>query len=96
MLSRASSSRLGLICSDCGTPHLGTDVHGKPHPLVTGLTLLAMASFALLLFFLTNWKPLPAHQAAKQRSMMKQITTGEFVKEPEWIEKGGDSEEPAP
>lgn len=88
MLSRAGSSRLGLVCSDCGTPHLAAHESSKPHPLVTGMMLLMMSGFALLLFFLTNWKPLPAQQAAKQRGMIKQLTTGEFVREPELLEKG--------
>lgn len=92
MLSRAGSSRLGLVCSDCGTPHLGDVVSSKPHPLMTSVTLLTMAGFTLLLFFLTNWKPLPAHQAAKQRGMIKQLTTGEFVRETELLEKGAHSE----
>lgn len=92
MLSRAGSSRLGLVCSDCGTPHQAAPDTGKPHPLVTGVTLVGMAGFALLLFFLTNWRPQPAQQAAKQRAMIKQLTTGEFVREPELLEKGAHSE----
>jgi len=92
MLSRAGNSRLGLVCSDCGTPQLVTVDPSKPHPLVTGLTLVSLSSFALLLFFLTNWRPLPAHQAAKQRAMINQLTTGSFVREPELLEKGAHSE----
>lgn len=92
MLSRAGTSRLGLVCSDCGTPRVLSHDHTKPHPLVTSVTLLSLASFALLLFFLTNWKPLPGHQAAKQRAMIKQLTTGEFVRESELLEKGAHSE----
>lgn len=93
MLSRAGSSRLGLVCSDCGTPlqqHPADSA--KPHPLITGMTLMTMAGFTLLLFFLTNWKPLPAHQAARQRGMIKQLTTGEFVREPEVLEKAAETE----
>lgn len=92
MLSRSDSSRLALVCSDCGTPQLPQSAQGRPHPLVTGVTLVSMAAFAVLLFFLTNWKPLPAQQAAKQRGMIKQLTTGEFVREPELLEKGAHSE----
>lgn len=92
MLSRAGSSRLGLVCSDCGTPQPASRERGRPHPLVTGLTLVSLSAFALLLFFLTNWKPLPAQQAAKQRGLIKQLTTGEFVREPELLEKGSSSE----
>ena len=88
MLSRAGSSRLGVVCSDCGTPPLDSSLAGRPHPLVTGVTLLGLSGFALLLFFLTNWKPLPSHQAAQQRGMIKQLTTGEFVRQAELIEKG--------
>ena len=93
MLSRAGSSRLGLICSDCGAPLAPKSEHSGNHPLDTGLTLAAMGGFVLLLFFLTNWKPLPAHQAVKQRALIKQITTGEFVREETPIEKGAISEE---
>ncbi|MEB3320935.1 MAG: hypothetical protein VKI63_08360 [Cyanobium sp.] len=93
MLSRAGSSRLGLVCSDCGTPTPLRVERGRPHPLVTGLTMVSMAAFALLLFFLTNWRPLPAQQAASQRAMIKQLTTGEFVREPELTEKSAHSEE---
>lgn len=92
MLSRAAGSRLGLVCSDCGTPHEVVADHSRPHPLATGLTLLAMASFVLLLFFLTNWRPLPAHQATRERGILKQLTTGEFVREQEPIEKGAQAE----
>ena len=92
MLSRAGNSRLGLVCSDCGTPQVSTREPGRPHPLATGFTLVSLASFALLLFFLTNWKPLPAQQAARQRSLIKQITTGEFVHEPALIEKAAHEE----
>jgi len=88
MLSRAGSSRLGLVCSDCGTPQPLVVDHSRPHPLATGLTLVSMASFAILLFFLTNAKPLPSHQAASQRAMMKKITTGEFVRETQLVDKG--------
>ena len=88
MLSRAGSSRRGLVCSDCGTPVTrGTD-RGSPHPLATGLTLTSMGVFALLLFFLTNWRPLPVQQAASQRAMIRQMTTGAFERDPELIEKG--------
>jgi len=93
MLSRAGDSRLGLVCSDCGTPPTSTDRHDGPHPVAIGLTLVAMAAFSLLLFFLTNWKPLPAPQAAKQRAMIRQLTTGEFVREAEPIEKGSHNDE---
>lgn len=93
MLSRAGNSRGGLVCSDCGTPHVIPHDHGRPHPLVTGITLLSMACFALLLFFLTNWKPLPAHRAASQRSMIKQLTIGSFVHDAEPVEKGASQEE---
>jgi hypothetical protein len=92
MLSRAGDSRLGLVCSDCGTPLTSSREHDRPHPVVTGLTLLAMATFSLLLFFLTNWRPLPAPQAAKQRTLIRQLTTGEFVREQEPIEKGAQAE----
>ena len=92
MLSRAGSSRLGLVCSDCGTPQLERVEPGRPHPLVTGLTLVSMGAFALLLFFLTNWKPLPAQQASSQRGMIRQITTGAFERDPELIEKGAQGE----
>ncbi len=92
MLSRAGSSRLGLVCSDCGTPAPLRVEPGRPHPLLTGLTLVSMAAFALLLFFLTNWRPLPAQQAASQRAMIKQITTGAFEREPELIDKGAQGE----
>ncbi len=92
MLSRAGSSRQGLVCSDCGTPQTVQVDRSKPHPLVTGVTLVMLSGFALLLFFLTNWRPLPAQQAAKQRAMIKQLTTGEFVREPELLEKGAHSE----
>jgi len=91
MLSRAGS-RLGLICSDCGTPLPAPSQSGRPHPLVTGLTLVSLSAFALLLFVLTSWKPLPVQQAARQRGLIKQITTGEFVREPELLEKGAHSE----
>lgn len=93
MLSRAGSNRLGLVCSDCGTPQTLTADHSRPHPLVTSLTLLSMAAFAMLLFFLTNWRPLPTHQAVKQRAMIKQLTTGAFVREAEPIENGASQEE---
>jgi hypothetical protein len=92
MLSRSGSSRLGLVCSDCGTPTPLRVEQGRPHPVVTGLTLVSMAAFALLLFFLTNWRPLPAQQAASQRAMIKQITTGAFAREPELIDKGAQGE----
>lgn len=93
MLSRAGSSRLGLVCSDCGTPQAPKPEQSGGHPLVTGAMLVAMGGFVVLLFFLTNWKPLPAHQAVKQRALIKQITTGEFVREEAPIEKGAISEE---
>ena len=89
MLSRAGTSRLGLICSDCGTPQVVADPNGRPHPLVMGLTLMTLASFAMLLFFLTNWRPLPAQRAASQRAMINQLTTGTFVRDPDPVEKGG-------
>ena len=93
MLSRAGTSRRDLVCSDCGTPVARGNDRGRPHPLVTGLTLVSLSAFALLLFFLTNWRPLPLQQAGSQRAMTKQITTGEFVHEPELIEKSAHSEE---
>ena len=93
MLSRAGSSRLGLVCSDCGTPQAHHANSGKPHPLTTGVTLVSLTAFSLLLFFLTNWRPVPTHQADRQRALMKQLTTGEFVREPEPIEKSAHSEE---
>jgi hypothetical protein len=96
MLSRAGSNRNGLVCSDCGTPLEILRDSGKPHPLATGLLLLAMAAFSVLLFFLTNWRPLQTHQAAKQRGMIKQLTTGSFVRDPEFLEKGAHSEEDTP
>lgn len=93
MLSRTGSNRLGLVCSDCGTPHVPGPERSGDHPLVTGTMLVAMGGFVVLLFFLTNWKPLPAHQAAKQRGMIKQLTTGELVRGEAPIEKGASSEE---
>ena len=93
MVTRAGSSRLGLICSDCGTPVPLRIERGKPHPVVTGLTLVSLSTFTLLLFFLTNWRPLPAQQAASQRAMIKQLTTGAFVREPQLIENSAHSDE---
>jgi uncharacterized membrane protein len=88
MLSRAGNSRRDLVCSDCGAPIPRGADRGGPHPLVTGLTLVSMGTFALLLFFLTNWRPQPVQQAASQRAMTRQITTGAFERDPELIEKG--------
>lgn len=88
MLSRAGSSRRDLVCSDCGAPMSSGADRGGPHPLVTGLTLLSMGTFALLLFFLTSWRPQPVQQAASQRALIRQITTGAFERDQELIEKG--------
>lgn len=96
MLSRAGASRLGLVCSDCGTPVDTRRDVSKPHPLTTSSLLLAMGAFSVLLFFLTNWRPLPVQQATKQRAMIKQLTTGSFVRDPELLDKGGHSEEDEP
>ncbi len=91
MLSRAGSSRSSLVCSDCGTPVVQTREPGRHHPVSSSLLLLAMAAFAVLLFFLTNWKPVQ-RQSGRERTLIKQVTTGQFVRDPELLDKGGHSE----
>lgn len=88
MLSRDAHSRLGLICSNCGTPVRVAAEPGGPHPLLTGLTLVGLASFSLLLFVLTNLRPLPLQQATRQQGLIRPPTTGTLVSEPEPLERG--------
>ena len=93
MLSRLGATRHGLVCSDCGTPVSSGRPSGKPHPLSSSLTLLAFGAFSILLFLLTNWRPKPPEHAS-ERGLLKQVTTGEFVRETPLLEKGSRSLEP--
>ncbi|MFM7312797.1 MAG: hypothetical protein ACKO0M_06480 [Cyanobium sp.] len=61
----------------------------------TALVLLSMTAFSLLLFFLTNWRPREPHRAS-ERGMIRQVTTGQFMRDAEMIEKGGNSAEDEP
>lgn len=93
MLSRVGSQSTLLICTDCGTPVPMKRDRNSPHPLSSSLLLLGMGAFALLLFFLTNWRPLqPQH--AGERSRIKLITTGQFLRDPEPLEKASHNDEP--
>ena len=93
MLSRSGDSFRGLVCSDCGTPVTSLRDAAKPHPVVSSLVMLGMASFSMLLFFLTNWRPTQAqapgrgHSLVQDRSMIRQLTTGNVVAEPELLDK---------
>ncbi len=91
MLSRVGSHRSLLICTDCGTPVPTKRDGARPHPLSSSLLLMGMGAFALLIFFLTNWRPLQPHQAS-ERSRIKLITTGQFLRDPEPLERASHSE----
>ena len=95
MLSKVGSRSL-LVCSDCGTPHRDHTPDAPPrHLLSSSILLVAMGTFSLLLFLITNWGELGAEQA-RERGMIKKLTTGEYVQQTELPESNRHSEGETP
>jgi ribosomal protein S27AE len=85
MLSKVGTRPVRLVCTSCGSPV--SLVHDGPQlqPLSSTLLLLGMGSFFVLLFFLTNPGRIETEQP-KERALIKKLTTGEFIRDPELVE----------
>lgn len=85
MLTKVGTQPVRLVCTGCGSP-VGLVPEGPSlNPLGSGLLLLAMGSFCMLLFFLTNPGQIETEQP-KERALIKKLTTGEFIRDPELVE----------